>query len=127
MTLDSNMLVINLWRILSYASKNIILYQWTGMGNYIVVLVLIGNIKTNLSPYICKYMWREPCININTKGQQDPSIHHTNGKYHIMGPKLNGQPMRATNISPHLKLEIIYKRWWENFSIMKNQLTPLCY
>ena len=84
------MLGINTENILSHASKNIILHQWTGPGDYIVELVWIGTIKTNMSPYLFQNMWRVICMNINKKSQQDPIMHHINGKYHIMGPNLSG-------------------------------------
>ena len=109
---------------LLHSPKNIILYQCNGLGKYIVELVCIGTTNTNMPPCLCQDMWREPCMNINTKGQHVYRIHHTNGKYQIMGLKLNVQTMIMTNLSYHQKTEKIYKRWQENFSIMKQQLTP---
>ena len=57
-------------------------------------------------------------MNIDTKGQPSLSMHHTNDKYHIMVPKLSGQPMRATNQSSHLKEENIYKSG-RKFSLLR--------
>ena len=37
------------------------------------------------------------------KVQHAPIMHRKNWKYHIMGPKLSGHPMRATNLSSHLR------------------------
>ena len=48
-------------------------------------------------------------MNINTNCQHTPSIHRTNGKDQIMGQRLSCNPMRATNISSHLKKENIHK------------------
>ena len=41
------------------------------------------------------------------KVQKNSSMHHTNGKDQIMGPKLSGQPMIATNLSSNSKTEHI--------------------
>ena len=41
--------------------------------------------------------------------QQDPSMNDKNGKDQIMDPKLSGHPMRETNLSSHLKTEIVTK------------------
>ena len=111
MTLDSNMLGNIMWSTLFHAYKNIILYQWTGLGNYIVDLVWIENINTNMSLCIFQDVWRAPCMNINTKFWHSPIMHHTNRKDQIMGPKLSGQSIIATNISSHLKTKNIYKMW----------------
>ena len=92
------------------APKNIILCQWTELGNYIVYFVCIGSMNTNIPPCLCHDMWRESCMNINTKWQHALSMHHTNVKEQIMGAKLSGQPMRVTNLSSYLNTENIYKR-----------------
>ena len=101
------MLVQNTRSTLLHASKIIILHQWTILGNYILELFWIVNINKNMSFYILQDMQRVPCTNINTKSQHPPSMHHTNGKYQIMGPKISGQPMRAKNLSSHSKKKYI--------------------
>ena len=110
--------------ILLHASKKSILYQWTVLGNYNVELVWIGTIKTNMSNYLLQDMWRVPCMNINKKGQQDHIMHHTNCKEHIMGPKLNGKPMRATNLSSHLKTQKYIQRVVGNFLYSVRAVDP---
>ena len=62
-----------MWNILSHASKNIILYQWTVLEDYIEELFRIENIKTNMSPYLCKDMWSVSCMNINNKSKNTPA------------------------------------------------------
>ena len=48
MILESNMSGSNMRSTLLHASKNIILYQYIGMGNYILYLVLIGTINKSI-------------------------------------------------------------------------------
>ena len=127
MTLESNMLGINTRGYLITCIQNIILYQCTGLGNYILELVWIGTINTKMSPCLCQDMWRYPWININTKSQHALIMYHINGKYQIMGTKLRRGEMRVTNISSYPKTENMYKMWWETFSIMQEQLTPPCW
>ena len=88
------MLGSNMRSTLLHAFKNIILDQYTGLGNYIVDLVCIGNINKNITPCLCRDMWRASCININIKFQHTPSMDRTKIKYHIMGTKMSGNPMR---------------------------------
>ena len=108
---------------LLHKSKIIILYQWNEMGKYIVELVCIGTINTNMSHCLCHNMWRSPCVNINKKTPHTPNMYPTNEKAQIMGPKLSEQTTRSTNLYPHLKTENIYKSWQKHFSIMQEQLT----
>ena len=121
------MLGRNTRNILSRASKDIILYQWTGMVNSIVELVWIGTTKTNISPYLFQDNCMIPLMNINTKVQQYPIVYHINGKDHIMRSKISGKPMREINLSSYLTTENIYKKWQEKLYIMLDQLTPLCW
>ena len=61
-----------------HESKNIIQYQWIGLGDYIVELVCIGTINKEISTYLCHDNWRVPYMNINTKLQHTTSMNHTN-------------------------------------------------
>ena len=61
-------------KILSHAPRNIIMYQWNGMGNYTVVLVWIGTIKNkhftlSMQGYVegdmHEYQHKRPSISYN--------------------------------------------------------------
>ena len=57
-------------------------------------------------------------MNINTKFQHAPIVHHTNVKDHIMGGNISGHPMIEKNLFSYLKTENIYKKFREIFSIV---------
>ena len=99
-TLESYILGRNTKRNLSCSPRNIILYQWNGLGNYILELVLIGNIHKNMSPCLCQDICRVPCMNINTKFPHSPIMHRTNGRYQIMGKNSVGRKWEIQTYPP---------------------------
>ena len=89
---------------LLHASQNIIQYQWTGLGDYVVELVYIRTIKNT-----CHLIYAR--IRGGKKTNTPPSMYYTNGNDQIIGPKLSWYPTNTTNTPSHLKTENIYKRW----------------
>ena len=48
-------------------------------------------------------------MNTNTKFPHAPRMHHANGKYQIMGTKISGQTVIATNLSKQPKTKNVQK------------------